>query len=112
MEPETVYVGIDVSKTCVDVAVRPTGQMWTISNDEPGIREPVSRLKALDPAMVVLESTGGLELPSAAALAAAALPVAIVNPRQVRDFARGHRDTGQDRRTGPLLRTERTSELT
>ena len=55
MEPETVYVGIDVSKTCVDVAVRPTGQMWTISNDESGIREPVSRLKALDPAMVVLE---------------------------------------------------------
>ena len=97
MEPETVYVGIDVSKTCVDVAVRPTGQMWTISNDEPGIREPVSRLKALDPAMVVLESTGGLELPSVAALAAAALPVAIVNPRQVRDFARA---------TGTLAKTD------
>ena len=63
MEPETVYVGIDVSKICVDVAVRPTGQQWTISNDEPGIRELVSRLKALDPTMVVLESTGGLELP-------------------------------------------------
>ena len=97
MEPETVYVGIDVSKTCMDVAVRPTGQMWTISNDESGIREPVSRLKALDPAMVVLESTGGLELPSVAALAAAALPVAIVNPRQVRDFARA---------TGTLAKTD------
>ncbi len=97
MEPEAVYVGIDVSKTCVDVAVRPTGQMWTISNDEPGIREPVSRLRALDPAMVVLESTGGLELPSVAALAAAALPVAIVNPRQVRDFARA---------TGTLAKTD------
>ena len=87
MEPETVYVGIDVSKSYVDVAVRPTGQRWNISNDEPGIRELVSRLKALDPAMVVLESTGDLELPSVAALAAAALPVSIVNPRQVRDFA-------------------------
>ena len=97
MEPETVYVGIDVSKTCMDVAVRPTGQMWTISNDESGIRELVSRLKALDPAMVVLESTGGLELPSVAALAAAALPVAIVNPRQVRDFARA---------TGTLAKTD------
>ena len=97
MEPETVYVGIDVSKSCVDVAVRPTGQMWTISNDESGIRELVSRLKALDPAIVVLESTGGLELPSVAALAAAALPVAIVNPRQVRDFARA---------TGTLAKTD------
>ena len=97
MEPEAVYVGIDVSKTCVDVAVRPTGQMWTISNDESGIRELVSRLKALDPAIVVLESTGGLELPSVAALAAAALPVAIVNPRQVRDFARA---------TGTLAKTD------
>ena len=53
MEPETVYVGIDASKSCVDVAVRPTGQMWTISNYESRIRELVSRLKALDPAIVV-----------------------------------------------------------
>ncbi len=97
MKPETVYVGIDVSKTCVDVAVRPTGQMWTISNDESGIRELVSRLKALDPAIVVLESTGGLELTSVAALAAATLPVAIVNSRQVRDFARA---------TGTLAKTD------
>ena len=97
MEAEAVYIGIDVSKTCVDVAVRPTGQMWTISNDESGIRELVSRLKALDPAMVVLESTGDLELPSVAALAAAVLTVAIVNPRQVRDFARA---------TGTLAKTD------
>ncbi len=97
MEPKSVYVGIDVSKSCVDVAVRPTGHVWTMSNDEAGIRKLVSRLKALDPAMVVLESTGGLELPSVAALAAAALPVAIVNPRQVRDFARA---------TGTLAKTD------
>ena len=97
MEQEAVYVGIDVSKNHVDVAVRPTGQTWTISHDGSGIRELVSRLKALDPAIVVLESTGGLELPSVAALAAAALPVAIVNPRQVRDFARA---------TGTLAKTD------
>ncbi len=97
MEQEEVYIGIDVAKTHVDVAVRPTGQRWTISNDEPGVRELVSRLKALDPAMVVLEPTGGLELPSVAALAAASLPVAIVNPRQVRDFARA---------TGTLAKTD------
>ena len=97
MEQESVYVGIDVAKTHVDVAVRPTGQRWTISNDEPGVRELVSRLKALDPAMVVLEPTGGLELPSVAALPAASLPVAIVNPRQVRDFARA---------TGTLAKTD------
>ena len=71
MEQEAVYVGIDVAKAQVDVAVRPTGQRWTISNDEPGIRELVSRLRALEPAMVVLEASGGLELPSVSALAAA-----------------------------------------
>ena len=97
MEQEAVYVGIDVAKAQMDVAVRPTGQRWTISNDEHGIRELVSRLKALEPAMVVLEPTGGLELPSVAALAAASLPVAIVNPRQVRDFARA---------TGTLAKTD------
>ena len=97
MKQETVYIGIDVSKNHVDVAVRPTGQRWTISNDEPGIRELVSRLRALDPAIVVLESTGGLELPSVAALATGGLPVVIVNPRQVRDFARA---------TGTLAKTD------
>ena len=97
MEPETLYVGIDVSKSYVDVAVRPAGHVWTIPNDEVGIQELVTRLKALDPATVVLESTGGLELPLVAALAAVALPVVTVNPRQVRDFARA---------TGTLAKTD------
>ena len=97
MEQEAVYVGIDVAKAHLDVAVRPIGQRWTISNDEPGIRELVSRLRALDPAMVVLEASGDLELPSVAALAAASLPVVIVNPRQTRDFARA---------TGTLAKTD------
>ena len=88
MEQQAVYVGIDVAKAHLDIAVRPSGQRWTISNDESGIRELVSRLKALGPALVVLEASGGLEKPSVAALAAASLPVVVVNPRQVRDFAK------------------------
>ncbi len=97
MEQEAVYVGIDVAKAHLDVAVRPIGQRWTISNDEPGIRELVSRLSALEPALVVLEASGGLELPSVSALAAASLPVVIVNPRQTRDFAKA---------TGTLAKTD------
>ena len=97
MEQESTYVGIDVAKAQVDIAVRPTGQRWAISYDESGGRELVSRLKTLKPAMVLLEASGGLELPLVAALASAALPVVVVNPRQVRDFARA---------TGTLAKTD------
>jgi transposase len=82
------YVGIDVAKAQLDIAVRPSGPQWVTSNDEAGIGELVGRLQVAPPALVVLEATGGLEVPVAAALAAAGLPVAVVNPRQVRDFAR------------------------
>ena len=85
MEGEPRFVGIDVSKAQVDVAVRPTGQRWVVSYDETGIKELVSQMVDLCPAMVLLEAKGGLELPLVAALAAAALPVVVVNPRQVRD---------------------------
>ena len=97
MEGEPRFVGIDVSKAQVDVAVRPTGQRWVVSYDETGIKELVSQMVDLCPAMVLLEATGGLELPLVAALAAAALPVVVVNPRQVRDFARA---------TGTLAKTD------
>lgn len=97
MEQEAIYVGIDVAKDQVDVAVRPTGQRWTISYDEAGVRELVSQVNALEPVMVLLEATGGLELPLVVALATEALPVVIVNPRQVRDFARA---------TGILAKTD------
>ena len=97
MEQESTYVGIDVAKAQVDVAVRPTGQRWTMSYEESGVRELVSQLKTLEPAMVLLEATGGLELPMVVALAAAALPVVVVNPRQVRDFAKA---------TGTLAKTD------
>ena len=97
MEEKPRYVGIDVSKAQVDVAVRPTGQRWAASYDETGVGELVSQIVDLGPAMVLLEATGGLELPLVAALAAAALPVVVVNPRQVRDFARA---------TGTLAKTD------
>ncbi len=88
MGQEGIYIGIDVAKAKVDVAVRPTGERWEVPRDEAGIPQLVSALKALGPAVVLLEATGGLELPLVVALAADALPVVVVNPRQVRDFAR------------------------
>ena len=94
MEQESTYVGIDVAKAQVDVAVRPTGQRWVVSYDESGVGELVTQLEDLDPALVLLEASGGLELPL---VAAAALPVVVVNPRQVRDFARA---------TGTLAKTD------
>ena len=97
MEGEPGYVGIDVSKAQVDVAVRPTGQRWIVSYDEAEIKELVSQIAELGPALVLLEATGGLELPLVAALATATLPVAVVNPRRVRDFARA---------TGTLAKTD------
>ena len=97
MEQKPTYVGIDVAKAQVDVAVRPTGQRWVVSYDETGVGELVSQMKGLDPALVLLEASGGLELPLVAALAVAALPVVVVNPRQIRDFARA---------TGTLAKTD------
>lgn len=88
METAPCFVGIDVAKARLDVAVRPTGEAWTVANDADGIDAVVARLRALAPTLVVLEATGGLEVPLAAALAAAELPAAVVNPRQVRDFAK------------------------
>ena len=97
MSQEAVYVGIDVAKAQMDVAVRPTEDIWDVVHDEEGISLLVSRLKSLEPVMVLLEATGGLELPLVAALTTAALPVVVVNPRQVRDFARA---------TGKLAKTD------
>lgn len=98
MSQEPIYVGIDVSKDLVDVAIRPTGRSWSVSYDGDGVDDLVAQLKELRPAGVITESTGGLELPLVAALAAGSLPVAVVNPRQVRDFAKS---------TGQLAKTDR-----
>ena len=97
MEGEPRFVGIDVSRAQLDVAVRPTGKRWVLPYDETGIEGLIPQIVDLEPALVLLEATGGLELPLVAALAAAALPVVVVNPRQVRDFAKA---------TGTLAKTD------
>ena len=98
MNAERPYVGIDVAKAHLDIAVRPDDKEWSVTNDEEGIGTLVSQLQELGPARVVLEATGGLELAVTGALAAAELPVVVVNPRQVREFARA---------TGRLAKTDR-----
>ena len=97
MKQEETYVGIDVAKDRLDVAIRPEGDIWSVDYDEQAVSELVSSLLAVEPTMVLLEATGGLEVPLVSALAAAALPVVVVNPRQVRDFARA---------TGKLAKTD------
>ena len=82
------FVGIDVAKAALDLAERPAGTHERYENDEAGIARIVARLQAQPPTLIVLEATGGLEVPLAAALAATGLAVAVVNPRQARDFAK------------------------
>lgn len=96
MTPPQVFVGIDVSKLQVEVALRPEGQ-FVVANDETGCAQLVERLRAVSPTLVVLEATGGYEMPVTGALAAAQIPVVVVNPRQVRDFAKA---------TGALAKTD------
>jgi len=97
MVEHPVFVGIDVAKASLDVAVHPTTERWTLAYTEREVAGLLSRLAALAPALVVLEATGGLEGPLVGALAAAGLPVVVVNPRQVRDFAKA---------TGLLAKTD------
>jgi len=85
---DAIFVGIDVAKAHLDFAVRPAGTHERYRNDEAGIAQICGRLQTQTPVLVVMEATGGLEVPLAAALAAAGLAVAVVNPRQVRDFAK------------------------
>ena len=88
MKEYPLFAGIDVSKDRLDVAVRPTGEAWEVSHDSRGIRDLVERLVEMAPELVVLEASGGIEMTLAGELAAAQLAIAVVNPRQVRDFAR------------------------
>ena len=97
MTQESVFAGTDVAKDRLDLALRPSGTVRTVAYDAAGISSLVSELQTLGTSAVVLESTGGLELPLAGALAAASLSVAVVNPRQVRDFAKA---------TGPLRQAQ------
>jgi len=93
------FVGIDVAKAELVVAERPRETHWTVPNDDAGVRTLTQRLCAAAPTLIVLEATGGYELAAVGALGAAGLPVVLVNPRQVRDFARA---TGQLAKTDAL----------
>lgn len=94
-----MFVGIDVAKAHLDMALRPTGERWTATNDEPGMAALIVRLQAVEPTLMVLEATGGYHRTVVAALAAVALPLVGVNPRQVRDLAKA---TGQLAKTDAL----------
>jgi transposase len=96
------YIGIDISKRSLDVADRPTDREWRFANDEAGRNQLVELLKDRGPALVVLEATGGYETAVVGALLAADLPVVLVNPRQVRDFAKA---------LGLLAKTDRLDAL-
>ena len=98
MDTQT-YIGIDVAKGHLDVHALPSGEAWQSANDPDGIDALVARVTALGPALVVLEASGKYEAPCAAALAAAGVPVAVVNPRQARDFGKS---TGQLAKTDTL----------
>lgn len=98
-QPAKVYVGIDVSKAHLEVSVGADQTSWQVENNAEGIGELVQKLSGVRPALIVLEATGGYEMAGAGALALAKLPVAVVNPRQVRDFAKS---LGRLAKTDPI----------
>lgn len=97
-EPVEIVVGIDVSKAMLEVKAIPVNHTWRFANDAAGIGELVQELTPIAPGLLILEATGGLEIPVASALSVAGLPVAIINPRQARDFAKA---------VGRLAKTDR-----
>jgi len=92
-----VFVGVDVSKDSLDVAIGPQKDIITIANDQKGVDSLVKKLRRINAQLIVFESTGGYELLAASCLAEAGLPVVIVNPRQMRNFAKA---------TGILAKTD------
>jgi transposase len=82
------FVGLDVNKKGIRAMVRPTGEQWQVVCDDSGITEIADRLSAVRPEVIVMEAQGGLELPVAGTLATVGLPLALVSPRTVREFAR------------------------
>jgi transposase len=97
-EATKVFVGIDVSKATLDVAVRPSGESFQVEHTEASANALAERLLLLAPDRVVMESTGGMEVLAASVLAAKGLPVVVANPRHVRDFAKA---------AGKLAKTDR-----
>lgn len=102
MDDRGYHVGIDISKAFLDVAIHPSGEIWRETYDAEGLDRLTTRLKALHPQIVAMEATGGLEAEVADHLGRAQLPVAVINPRQVRDFAKA---------TGQLAKTDRLDAM-
>lgn len=96
---EAIYIGIDVSKDRLDVHVRPSREAFAISRDGKGLEDLIERLRGLSPQLIAIEATGGFETIAAAAIAGAALPLAVVNPAQVRHFAQA---VGKRAKTDPI----------
>lgn len=101
---EARFIGVHATKDMIEVSVRPTGELWTASTGDEGITEVTEKLSGLQPELVVMQANGSFELPLAGTLATAGLPFALVNPRQIRDFARAiGRMTQMDRKDAGLL---------
>jgi transposase len=96
---DAIYVGIDVSKDRLDVHVRPSGEAFAVPRDGKGLNELVERLRGVAPSLIAVEATGGFEIVVAAAIAGAHLPLAVVNPAQVRHFAQA---VGKRAKTDPI----------
>src|SRR5574338_1535879 len=91
-------VGIDVAKSTLEIWIEPAGEAFQVAYDEGGIAQVCQRLHEARPVLIVMEATGGLETRLASELVARGLPVAVINPRQARDFAKA---------TGELAKTDR-----
>lgn len=102
MTEAEVFVGIDVSKARLDVAMVPSEQTWSVANDDKGLAELVDKLAGLSPRLVLMEATGGLERRALARLVGAGLPAMAINPRNVRDFAKS---------LGKLAKTDRIDAI-
>lgn len=96
---DAIYIGIDVSKNRLDVAVHPSGESFAVARNGAGIDELIGRLQAISPHLVAVEATGGFESIVAAGLAGATLPVVVINPAQVRAFANA---LGKRAKTDPI----------
>ena len=88
MQKNKEYVGVDVSKESLDMAVYSTGEIRSFGNDDASIAKATTWLKQVNPAIIVMEATGGMEISLYVALQEATLPLAVINPRQIRDFAK------------------------
>ena len=96
---EQQWVGIDVCQKSLDVYVRPLSKIFQLENNEIGIAQLVQALTKIEPKLIVVEATGGMEINAAVKLTEAGLAVAIINPRQARDFAKA---TGLARSLAPV----------